>query len=1215
MNGSEPDPVPDATTLDLLLRVLRLERDPDGQNDRIRLLELLRHASDIRHDDANTGEVQHILALLAASGLGPDPRGQADSSAADRDIADVMDRVASHDRAARARAEEVIGTQPNLGPALATVGSVRDWQQEITRLFTTGPGPAHAQERLEERGIRRPIGSVLGVPDDAWFVETAVIVLGGQWSDGFQSLYEAARRQLRPDGSVVRRRVSGLTGAEPVDMATLGAVLRAPLYDVPRQLSRQSLITRLVGGLAEPKRLVQVLVGEGGYGKTTVALAVAQRADDQMIKTIWVSAPDLDALVDGLHQAATLLGATAVQVSAALVGRSHVRAARLWELLDGSVQRWLVVLDDAGEDAVAHPAWMHRSEAGTVLVTSRCGTVDSWGPHAEVTSVGTLDDDDGARLLIAHLGPGAGVGDRATQDQARALSRLLAGMPLALTSIGTLITSRGGDLNDLVSTVAPAAGDSAVETLVGVCLQAIDTEHRQSARALLRLLACFAPDEPLPTRILSQVAERRWGGLDGLAELRRIGLVEELSLGRHSHPCLRIHPAVAEHSRRDPAYQGASASTVDMQAIQLLDDELGRLDPGLPANWGWIRRIEAHVAELVHSPALRTHEDRATALRLATRSASALMRAGSHLAAASLLDRALAALGSIPADHPALLDARGTRAWMSRLDPKADLARVDELLAAVLVDKQRVLGDRHLATLDTADARATVRAERGLLAPARDAFETVLAERSRVLGPDHPDTLTTRHRLAWVQCLAGQEKVAITELAEVLAQRTAHFGPEHLEVFSTRYRLAWALNRAGQDVVAEKQFRELHDALAVTVGARHPQTLLARGRHAWALTSLYRHKEALLMYRDLLAVQIEVLGADHPRVLHTRHAIACIRMADGRVAEAATEFGLIADRRRDLLGGDHPLTLDSRSFRAWALLQTGRAATAEREFRAVLADRVRILGPRHPTTLISRHLMCRAMVRRGRLADAERELTWLLADELDVLDADNRNVLHVRHSRAYVKGMRGLHDEAEAELRAVLADRSRVVGDDHDETMVTRDVLTWLLGVSGRPVDGLEIGAEVLADRDRVLGSHHPHTLTSLYRQAWLTGLTGQDADSAAQLDRLLPYLLALLGPAHPDTLRCRTAMLRIERRHGNLDDAERQARALVEAYRSALGLNAVDSLRVREELGRVLLALGRKGEARSELQEVLDQRLRVLGDEHPDTRRGRRYLLLADDG
>ena len=1188
---------------DRLVRILRLERDPNFRRTRAELLEVLRGLG----DDRDASELRRAFDLLAASGISP---GTAGVAAYDRDVANVMDRLAAHDRAARSRADDSDLLSSPLQGVAGIAGSVRDWRQEIMRLFDTGTGPARAQEMLAERGINRPIRSVLGVPEDAWFVETAVIVLGGQWSDGFHTLYEAARRELNPGGSDSRRQVSGLSGADAVDVRTTGAMLRAPFYDMPHLLSRRGLISRLTAGLGEPKRLAQVLVGEGGYGKTTVALAVAQRADDQLIRTLWVPAPDLDALIDGLQQAAILLRATAVQVAAALTAVPVERAARLWELIDNSRQRWLLVLDDAGEDAVGNAAWLHRSETGTVLVTSRYGTAETWGLQAEVTSVGTLDDRDGAQLLIDRVGGDAG---EELTDQARALSRMLAGMPLALTSIGTLITHRRGTLGDLVQTVAPSEGAPAIETLVRVCLTAVGSRHQRSARALLRLLACFAPDEPLPARVLADVGDRVWGRVDGLAELGRVGLLEELSLGRHAQQCLRIHPAVAEHSRRDPAFQGARATAFDLRAIDLLDAELRRLDPGLPSTWFWIRRLEPHVAEVVASPALITHDQRAAALRLATRTALALSSAGSHLAAGRLLDRATGALDAIPASDPAVLEARATRAWLSRLDPRADLAKVEEQLASIVREKERALGAEQESTLDTADAVATVRAERGLLTSALEGFERVLEARSRLLGADHPDTLMTRHRRAWAHCHAGQEQAAITALTDVLAARTAQLGSDHLEVYSTRYRLAWVLNRAGQHAVAEKQFRELHEALATSLGPRHPQTLLARGRHASALANLNRHAEALTIYDDLLAAQVEVLGADHARVLVTRHAIAGIHLATGRVSEATAEFTKVAERRHDLLGADHPLTLESRASRAWALLQSGRAATAEREYRALLADRNRALGSNHPTTLVSLHLMCRAMIRRGRLAEAEQELTWLVAEELRVLDHDHRNVLHARHSLARVIGMRGRHGESEKLLREVLADRVRVLGEHHIETMVTRDALSWLLGVSGRPVDGLEVSAQVLADRHQLLGKHHPHTLTSRYRLAWLAALAGQTADAGSQFARLLPDLLIVLGPAHPDTLRCRAMMLHIERLQGDLDSAATHARELVEAQQAAQGTTAVDTLRAREEFARILLCRGRQDEAVTVLREVLKWRERVLGSDHPDTRRGRRYLKMAE--
>src|SRR5207344_2217775 len=155
------------------------------------------------------------------------------------------------------------------------------------------------------------------------------------------------------------------------DLARVGALIQPPTQDVPRLLTRHRLITSLLEGLDEPKRLTQVLIGAGGNGKSTVALATAQSARQRHIVPLWVPASDADALVEGLHRAAIWTGSTAVAIDVALAAHDDRRITRLWELLDNATCRWLLVLDDAGPEAVGHPGWVHRSPAGTTVVTTR----------------------------------------------------------------------------------------------------------------------------------------------------------------------------------------------------------------------------------------------------------------------------------------------------------------------------------------------------------------------------------------------------------------------------------------------------------------------------------------------------------------------------------------------------------------------------------------------------------------------------------------------------------------------------------------------------------------------------------------------------------------------------------------------------------------------------------------------------------------------------
>ncbi len=1214
---------PDPVTFARLARILDARRDPQDVDERDRLAGLMRGIATgtADHDDPDVRETVAAVAFVDASPLGsPAVRDVADA-ADPLVIADILDRLAAHDRGSGGLHREA-GMGPVVGPLLGAgadlplddltratsraAGPATQWRHEMRQLFRASLlSDAELAAELHERGLDVPPHTVLEVPEDVRVAEAAVELLGARWiDDNFRTLYDAARREQEP-GAVpaVQSRVSGLAGADAVDIATVGALIQPPLYDLPRVLGRQWLITRLVEGLDEPKRPTQVLVGPGGYGKSTIALATAQGAEDRSIVPMWVPASNVDALVDGLHRATIRVGATALDIQAALGTHGERRIARLWDLLDAAERRWLLVLDDAGPEAAGHPGWVHRSPSGTTVVTTRFGEPADWGPDAEVTSIADLTDDDGARVLLDRISIAGSRMVAGVEGQARRLSRLLAGMPLALTSVGSMLASHteGRGLGELVERLQPAAAGTAVATTYRICLQSFDAADHLSARHLMRLLASFAPDEALPVHLLAGTRETNWRGRDGLAELVRVGLVEELPSHRREPRCVRLHPAVAEEARHDATFLPFAVQQIELRAIALLGAELDRLDADAPAAWLPVRRLEPHVARVVESESLVTPDQQTAALRLAERAAAALMHAGSHQAASTLLDRAFAGLDGIADDHPVRLAARHTRAWMLTIDGNGDLPAAEQALAAVLDDELRVLGDDHPDTLTTADAFAWVIAEQGRLDAARRRFADVLGRRTQILGADHPDTLTTRHRLAWVDALRGREAAVVDEFRSVLELRRARLGSDHMAVYATRYRLAWVLNKTGRHAEAEQHYRHLQRDLETVVGEQHPMTLIVRNRHAWTLASLDRFTDAKEVYRLLRVDQEKVLGAGHPRVLATRLAQARLALQEGRLSDAAPEFGAVVDRHREELGDTHPRTLESRTWHAQVLLASGRAGAADRGFRAVLADRVRLLGTRHPDTLLTRYLLGRALVRRGRLTEAEQELRALLDDERS-LPLDERNTFPARHALARVVGLQGRYLDSEAGLRAVWADRTRLLGADHRRTMVTRDHLSWVLGRAGRTIEGLEICRTVLSDRRRVLGSAHPHSLASQYREAWLLELLGDIDAGRALLDALLPEMRRVLGEDHPHTLRCRAGLVRLARLTGDLNDAAVMAGRLVADQSRVQGPLAVETLRAREERGSVLLAQGLVETGREILHSVLDDRLRVLSDGHPDT-------------
>ncbi|MFD0522893.1 tetratricopeptide repeat protein [Paractinoplanes durhamensis] len=71
----------------------------------------------------------------------------------------------------------------------------------------------------------------------------------------------------------------------------------------------------------------------------------------------------------------------------------------------------------------------------------------------------------------------------------------------------------------------------------------------------------------------------------------------------------------------------------------------------------------------------------------------------------------------------------------------------------------------------------------------------------------------------------------------------------------------------------------------------------------------------------------------------------------------------------------------------------------------------------------------------------------------------------------------------------------------------------------GDPAGATTASGQLLTDRLRVLGPDHPHTLTTRHSLANWRGAAGNPAVAVTALEQLLIDQLRVLGPNHPDTL------------------------------------------------------------------------------------------------
>jgi hypothetical protein len=208
---------------------------------------------------------------------------------------------------------------------------------------------------------------------------------------------------------------------------------------------RDDLIEELCELVASPDGRIHVLSGLGGNGKTTVALAVADRAQATG-RVWWISARDRPSLDSGLLDLANALGITSEQLEQARIGIRSLLDL-IWEQLNAA-QAWVLVVDNADSpELLATDEGQTRdgngvargSTRGLTVVTSRTGSQEVWGSRAVIHIVDPLHIQDGADVLLDLCGESAG-----SKQDAVALAERLGGLPLALRAAGLYLSRRGG---------------------------------------------------------------------------------------------------------------------------------------------------------------------------------------------------------------------------------------------------------------------------------------------------------------------------------------------------------------------------------------------------------------------------------------------------------------------------------------------------------------------------------------------------------------------------------------------------------------------------------------------------------------------------------------------------------------------------------------------------------------------------------------------------
>lgn len=221
---------------------------------------------------------------------------------------------------------------------------------------------------------------------------------------------------------------------------------------------------------------------------------------------------------------------------------------------------------------------------------------------------------------------------------------------------------------------------------------------------------------------------------------------------------------------------------------------------------------------------------------------------------------------------------------------------------------------------------------------------------------------------------------------------------------------------------------------------------------------------------------------------------------------------------------------------------------------------------------------------------------------------NDREILSLRHERGRLALERGDPQAAETELRQVIAARVEVIGSGHPDTWASRHKLAKAILEQERWGEAEELLRSIVAAENEIRGKEHSDTMVVRHSLARAILAQNRPDEAEDELRDILSIRYRHWSMKSPETLMARQTLARSLSEQRKWEEAESEVRdALTE---TADRLDSPASMFLRHTLTSALLGQGRTPEAYAVASDLLKDRERVLGADHPETERTSALLV-----
>ncbi|GLY99090.1 FxSxx-COOH system tetratricopeptide repeat protein [Actinoplanes sp. NBRC 103695] len=761
--------------------------------------------------------------------------------------------------------------------------------------------------------------------------------------------------------------------------------IRNPIFTGRRLLLEQ--LERRLRTQSVAAVLPQALHGEGGVGKSQIAIEYAYRHRDEYDLIWWVPSELPAQILASLIELGNKLGLDIGNEVTTAIPR--VRAA----LRAGTpYDNWLLVFDNAETPETVRD-YFPESGTGKVLITSRN---QEWNHYAESLEVDVFTRQESI-VLLQRRNP-----DLEDPDADR-LAQALADLPLAIEHASAWLFATGMSVQEYLRLLDEKQAQLAVPDLApgfeipvaaaaNVALDRLAAEN-PAALQLLQVCSFFAP-EPIDRYLFEGV---RGIGTDVAADLdaalqdparlsQAIRDIQRYVLARIDHRTntLQLHRLV-RRVLQDSIPADRRFAMEHIAHILLASGKLG--DPSDSEQWLLYQSLASH---LTASKALNCEDDWARALVL--KLIEYFFYWGDYASGRDLADEVLTdwreRLGHgysqtlkaakwlgyyawIDGDFPT-----AERIWRETLDTYRENAGPNDedtidamnmmgialrtsgqfsdardLDLEAFQRARRSLGEDDPATLKAAHNLGVSLRLTGEFRSAREIDADTYQRRVAALGSDSPETLRTLNNLTIDQRECGEYVRSRQWVERIYDQYLNLFGVDHLETIRVARNLAVARRRAGDHEKAYKLAEDTMTRFRDRFGANHPDAIAATLDFAVDVRETGELGRALSLAIETIDAYTASLGSEHPYALSARTNLGIVHRLMGNTEDALAQNRLAWRTLTEKLGPDHMLTITCGINFASALAARGDHQAAHDLDARMLEQARRFIGAEHPSTL------------------------------------------------------------------------------------------------------------------------------------------------------------------------------------------------------------------------------------------------------------------------